>query len=67
MFNIKELKTSAEWEKCHTFQHLVILDADGWNREPKEFQYSFYKELITRQEFERRLMSSTIMWSLRKL
>lgn len=49
-------KTSSEWAKDCEFD---ILDPDGWNR--RNFQYSFYEELITKEEFNRRLFSSTVM------
>lgn len=49
-----ELKTSSEWYIEYPIQ---ILDPDGWDR--KNFQYSWYEELITFQEFDRRAMAST--------
>ena len=36
----------------------VILDPDGWDR--KNFQYSFYEELITLDEFFNRRINSTV-------
>ena len=51
------LKTSREWY-CET-ENLVIYDADGWDR--SNFAYSFDEELITKDEFNRRLMKSTII------
>jgi hypothetical protein len=48
------LKTSEDWQKeCN----VIIYDADGWDR--KNFQYSWHEELISKNEFERRLSSST--------
>ena len=61
------LKTSHEWSVSPEFVGLMILDPDGWNRNPEAFEYSFYKERITRREFEKRVMDSTIQWSLPKL
>ena len=49
------LKTSKEWFR--ETKDLVIYDADGWDR--SNFAYSFDEELITKDEFERRLMKST--------
>jgi len=48
-------KVSSEWIKEYACK---ILDPDGWDR--KNFDYSFNKEKITRREFERRLIGSTI-------
>lgn len=59
----ENLKTSQEWERLVPSEFkLVIMDPDGWNR--KNFQYSFYEEKITKNEFLNRLMSSTIMGKL---
>ncbi len=52
----EEKKTSAEWIKQKPY--LTILDPDGWDR--KNFDYSFNQELITFEEFSRRLNVSTI-------
>lgn len=49
-------KTSSEWNIKHDFQ---IMDPDGWNR--RNFQYSFYEELITEEEFLKRVMHSTCL------
>ena len=49
------LKPSAEWIKGCNWE---ILDPDGWDR--KNFHYSFYKEEITKEEFEKRLLASTV-------
>ena len=56
MFNKK--KTSKEWSKKFKIRlgH-EILDPDGWDR--KNFDYSFYEEKITREEFNKRMMYST--------
>jgi len=52
-------KTSKEWYKKYKKKNgLEILDPDGWDR--KNFDYSFNKELITEEEFEDRMMCSTI-------
>ena len=56
MNNQMELKTSAEWAE---HQNIIVLDPDGWDR--KNFKYSFGEELITLEEFNKRLMHSTIM------
>ena len=50
-----ELKTSDQWQiLCKT----KVLDPDGWDR--KNFQYSWHEEKISRNEFERRLLFSTV-------
>lgn len=48
-------KTSEEWNKLY---NIKILDADGWDR--KNFQYSWYEEKITKEEFKDRVLRSTI-------
>lgn len=53
------LKTSEEWQKLCT---ITVYDPDGWDRQGN-FQYSWYEEMITREEFERRLGSSTCMFT----
>lgn len=55
---IIEFKTSKEWYENCTIE---ILDHDGWDR--KNFEYSWCQEMITKKEFERRLMYSTIKFN----
>lgn len=55
-------KTSGEWEK--ELQGVVIIDPDGWDR--SNFYHS-WNELITKEEFDKRLMSSTCKYKLSKL
>lgn len=51
----EELKTSEEWqENCL----VKVIDPDGWDR--MNYQYSWYEEKITKREFEKRLMVSTL-------
>ena len=49
------LKTSEEWQ---TLCRVEVLGPDGWDR--RNFQFSWYEELITREEFEKRLEPSTV-------
>jgi len=57
-------KTSKEWyEEIPKKYELVILDPDGWDR-TGDFDYSFNKELITKEEFKMRLSYSTIQCDL---
>ena len=52
-------KTSADWEKEIDERYkLIILDPDGWDR--TNFDYSFNSELITKEEFDKRLSNSTV-------
>ena len=51
-------KTSLKWVEDMK-NPVVILDPDGWDR--KNYHYSFCVEKITKKEFERRLVYSTIM------
>lgn len=52
----EETKTSKEWQDI---QGLVVLDPDGWDR--TNYQYSFHEELITLEEFNNRVIHSTII------
>lgn len=53
-----ETRTSAEWMKHPEFTGITILDPDGWNR--ANYDHSFNHEQITRTEFLKRLLGSTI-------
>ena len=54
---IKTLKTSWEWKQY--LQNLCwITDPDGWDR--KNWEFSFFQEMITEEEFHRRLALSTV-------
>lgn len=50
-------KTSQEWQLEHP--NPTVYDPDGWDR--TNFQYSWYEELITYDEYQKRLMSSTVI------
>ena len=52
------MKTSEEWYSLDHGKY-VINDPDGWDR--KNFHYSFYEEKITREEYMKRVLMSTIM------
>lgn len=60
MDEVKEItetkRTSKDWNKIH---QVLIMDPDGWDR--TNFEYSFNEELITEQEFNKRIMNSTII------
>ncbi len=58
-----EKKTSEEWQKLKPSPY--VYDPDGWDR--KNFQYSWYDELITEQEYVDRVMESTCMWKVEDL
>lgn len=52
-------KTSEQWlAQVPENWELRIVDADGWDR--KNYDYSFNQELITRDEFMRRLRISAL-------
>ena len=57
---MEDLRTSEEWQKVCSFK---ILDPDGWARHG-DFNYSWYEEKITREEFEKRMMISTCEFRL---
>lgn len=56
---MSELKTSEEWLKEQD-RIEKVLDPDGWDR--SNFQYSFYEEKISKEEFDKRVFSSTCMF-----
>ena len=51
-------KTSEEWLEESDYK---VLDPDGWDRKG-DFNFSFYHELITEEEFWNRLVRSTVMY-----
>jgi hypothetical protein len=54
---IETTNTSAVW---HAYlQSPLILDPDGWDR--KNYDYSFFEESITKEEYLKRLSKSTVM------
>lgn len=57
--NSGDMKTSEEWNELVKDTGLVIMDPDGWDR--RNFQYSFFEELITYAHFEMRLLQSTCL------
>jgi hypothetical protein len=53
-------KNSNDWYyEIYPEGNLVIYDPDGWDR--TNYHYSFYEELITKEEFEKRLSYSTVL------
>lgn len=52
----EELKTSEEWNKI--YNKIIVVDPDGWDR--KNFQSSWFEELISERTFTSRLLNSTI-------
>jgi hypothetical protein len=48
-------RTSAEWAAMLGAE---VLDPDGWDR--RNFIYSWHEEEITREEFDRRYLASTV-------
>ncbi len=50
--------TSKDWyATLFPNKEVVVLDPDGWDR--TNFQFSWFEELITEQQFHLRVMSST--------
>ena len=56
---MEDLKTSKEWQELYPEPR--VLDPDGWDRQ--NFQYSWYEEKITLEEYNKRLITSTCMYS----
>jgi hypothetical protein len=55
MENNPELKVSADWIKEVGYE---VINPDGWDR--TNFLYSWYWEKITYEEFNKRLINSTV-------
>jgi hypothetical protein len=53
------MMTSDQWAKQPAYAAYTILDPDGWDR--RNYQFSFFQELITEDEFGKRLMNSTCL------
>ena len=63
--NFEEKKTSEEWYPIiFPKKEVVIMDPDGWDR--SNWKFSWYKEEITRDEFNKRVMNSTCMRTIQK-
>ena len=58
---VEIFRTSAEWIKENPPQlaNITIRDNDGWDRD--NFDYSYYKEKITLDEFLKRVFNSTLI------
>lgn len=55
----KEYNTSSEWmDMMPEKNRPIIVDHDGWDR--GNFTWSYHDELITKEEFDKRCMNSTI-------
>lgn len=57
----EELKTSAEWVEDCPF---IVSDPDGWDR--TNYQYSYFEEKITKEEFNLRVLHSTCMGKVKE-
>jgi hypothetical protein len=58
-----DLKTSAEWHVAleKKYPGSYVMDPDGWDR--RDYNYSFYEEDITQEEFLNRFTQSTVAMS----
>ena len=54
-----KFKTSEKWANILLTSGEMILDPDGWDRQ--NFQFSFFEEMISEEEFKNRLMFSTVV------
>lgn len=60
---MEEIKrTSQEWQDL--FPEIIVYDPDGWDR--KNYQFSWFEELITEDEYNRRLIMSTCLRNFKK-
>ena len=57
---MKSKKTSEEWTKGR--EGLTVYEPDGCDR--KNYQYSWFEELITEEEFNYRLSRSTCLYEV---
>jgi len=59
---MSELKTSEEWfsEICYP-RGISLVDTSGWD--DVNFDYVWFHEKITKQEFLEKLMNSTVVYS----
>lgn len=55
----RAFKTSEQWANFLLEPGQLILDPDGWDRQ--NFQFSFFEEKINEDEFNRRMMFSTVI------
>jgi CRISPR/Cas system-associated protein Csx1 len=56
-------KTSKEWyEELYPNREVIIMDPDGWDR--SNWEFSWGEELIDKNEFAIRVMSSTCMYHI---
>jgi hypothetical protein len=62
---MEPLKTSEEWAEIYKEKGLIILDPDGWDRE--NFEFSWKKELLTEENFLRKVSTSTTITNLSRL
>lgn len=56
------MKPSQQWyeELQALYPDFIVMDPDGWDR--RNYQYSWHEELITNEEFEKRVGRSTCQW-----
>ena len=56
------IKTSQQWhdDLQKLYPEFMVMDPDGWDR--RNYQYSWHEELITNEEFEKRVSYSTCCW-----
>ena len=57
------LKTSEEWQQIHPDP--MVMDPDGWDR--KNYQFSWFEELITEGEYFVRRLSSTCKFKIKEV
>ena len=55
------LKTSAEWQE--EYPDVKVYDPDGWDRQ--NFQFSWFEEKITLEEYNKRLLTSTVIGKIK--
>lgn len=54
--------TSEEWQKL--YPEVIVLDPDGWNRDER-YQYEWFEEKITLEEYKSRVMRSTCKFKVK--
>ena len=52
-------RTSEEWQQIKPYP--LVMDPDGWDRSAEGWQFSWFEELLTEEEYDMKTFSSTCM------
>lgn len=62
VIRVNRKMTSEEWQKL--YPEVIVLDPDGWNRDER-YQYEWFEEKITLEEYKLRVMRSTCKFKVK--